>query len=212
MKTSFTLNSFRLFLLTFGLAFLSLNLWAQTTHPVNVVNFAFSPANLNITVGDKVVWSDTEGTHNVDGLKSLFSNNPVSFGNSLGSGWTYSFTFATPGTYNYQCDPHTGFGMVGKIVVSSNTTSTIQSLANNSGHILLYPNPASQYIDLKIPADYSPINTLKVYTLAGAVIDEQAFSSNSLLLRYDISKFRSGIYFIEINAQSGKDILKFVKQ
>ena len=212
MKTNFTLNSFRSLFLTFGLAVLSLNLWAQTTVPVNVSNYSFSPKNLNITVGDKVVWTVTSGTHNVDGLKSVFPNNPESFGNSLGSSWTYSFTFNTPGTYDYQCDPHAGFGMVGKIVVSSNTTATSQSLADNSGHILLYPNPASQYIELKIPANYSPINTMKVYTLSGAVLDEQAFPTNSLSLRYDISKFRNGIYFIEINAQTRKDVLKFIKQ
>jgi len=212
MKTSFTLKSLRIFVVTFGLALLSLNLISQTSHPVNVSNFAFSPANLNITVGDEVVWTNTGGTHNIDGQKSVFPNNPESFGNSVGSGWTYSFTFNTPGTYDYHCDQHFTFGMVGKIIVSSNTTATIESLASNSGHILLYPNPASQYIELKIPASYSPINTVKVYSLAGAVIDEQAFPTNSLSLRYDISKFRSGIYFIEINAHSGKDVLKFIKQ
>ena len=199
MKTSSTFKSFRSFAVTFGLALLSLNLIAQTSHPVNVSNYSFSPKVVNITVGDEVVWTNTGGTHNVDGLKSVFPNNPASFGNSVGSGWTYSFTFNTPGTYNYQCDPHAGFGMVGQIIVSANTTATSQSLANNSGHILLYPNPASEYIELKIPASYSPINTIKVYSLAGAVINEQAFPTNSLLLRYDISKFRSGIYFIEIN-------------
>jgi len=212
MKTNFTLNSFRSLVLTFGLALLSLNLWAQTTYPVNVANYAFSPANLNIMVGDEVVWTNTGGTHNVDGQKSVFPNNPVSFGNSLGSGWTYSFTFNTPGTYKYHCDPHAAFGMTGQIVVSPLTTGVIENLTDNSGRILLYPNPASQYIELKIPANYSPLKTLKVYSLAGAVIDEQAFEGNSLSLRYDISKYRSGIYFIEINAQTRKDILKFVKQ
>ena len=212
MKTSFTLKSFRTFVAIFGLALFSLNLCAQTTVPVTVSNFQFSPANLNITVGDEVVWTNTGGTHNVDGQKSVFPNNPESFGNSVGSGWTYSFTFNTPGTYDYHCDPHASFGMVGQIVVSSSTTATIESLTDNSGRILLYPNPASKYIELKIPASYSPINTVKVYSLAGAVIDEQAFPTNSLSLRYDISKFRSGIYFIEINAQSGKDVLKFIKQ
>ena len=32
---------------------------------------------------------------------------------SLGSGWTYSHVFTIPGTYNYQCDPHAGMGMIG---------------------------------------------------------------------------------------------------
>ncbi len=212
MKTSFTLKSFRAFAVNLGLALLSLNLSAQTSHPVSVSNYSFSPKNLNITVGDEVVWTNTGGTHNVDGLKSVFPNNPVSFGNSVGSGWTYSFTFNTPGTYDYHCDPHAGFGMVGEIIVSQSTTATSESLADNSGRILLYPNPASKYIELKLPSGYSPVNMLKVYTLAGAVIDQQAFPTNSLSLKYDISKLNSGIYFIEINSQSRKDVLKFIKQ
>jgi plastocyanin len=212
MKTNFTLNSFRSLFLTFGLAVLSLNMWAQTTVQVNVANYSFSPKNVNITVGDQVVWTNTGGFHNVDGQKSVFPNNPESFGNSLGSGWTYSFTFNTPGTYNYHCDPHASFGMTGTIVVSSNTTATSESLADNSGRILLYPNPASKYIELKLPSGYSPVNMLKIYTLAGAVIDQQAFPTNSLSLKYDISKLNSGIYFIEINSQSRKDVLKFIKQ
>ena len=101
MKTDFTSKSFRSLVFTFGFALLSLNIWAQTSHPVNVANFQFTPPDLNIMVGDQVVWTNTLGTHSVDGQKSVFPNNPVSFGNSVGSGWTYSFTFNTPGTYYY---------------------------------------------------------------------------------------------------------------
>jgi len=212
MKTDFTSKSFRSLVFTFGFALLSLNIWAQTSHPVNVANFQFTPPDLNIMVGDQVVWTNTLGTHSVDGQKSVFPNNPVSFGNSVGSGWTYSFTFNTPGTYNYKCDVHGSFGMTGSIVVSPLATGTIENLADNSGRIMLYPNPASQYIELKIPTNYSPLKTLKVYSLAGAVLDELAFQENSLSLRYDVSKYRSGIYFIEINSQTRKDVLKFIKQ
>jgi hypothetical protein len=102
--------------------------------------------------------------------------------------------------------------MTGSIVVSPLATGTIENLADNSGRIMLYPNPASQYIELKIPTNYSPLKTLKVYSLAGAVLDELAFQENSLSLRYDVSKYRSGIYFIEINSQTRKDVLKFIKQ
>ena len=212
MKTSFTLRSFRTFAATFGLALLTLNLCAQTNHPVTVANFSFSPKTVNITVGDQVVWTNTGGTHNVDGLTTVFPNNPESFGNSVGAGWTYSHIFNTPGTYKYQCDPHASFGMTGEIIVSASTTAASESLADNVGKIILFPNPASEYIELKLPSGYSPVSMLKVYSISGAVIDQQAFPTNSLLLKYDISKLNSGIYFIEINAQSRKDVLKFVKQ
>ena len=212
MKTNFTLKSFRLIALTFGLAYLSLNLYAQTSFNVTVSNYKFSPANLTVTAGDEVVWTNTGGTHNVDGKTTVFPSNPVSFGNNLGSGWTYSFVFNTAGTYDYQCDPHAAMGMVGKIVVNPKSTTSSESLANISGNIQLYPNPASQYIELKIPANYSAIQSLKIYSIAGALVDQKILPGNSEGMRYDISSFKNGIYFMEINAETRKDVLKFIKQ
>ena len=83
--------------------------FAQVTHQVTVQNFEFSPADLTINAGDIVQWTNLEGFHNVGGSTETFPNNPESFGNNPASaGWTYSFTFDTARTYNYQCDIHPG--------------------------------------------------------------------------------------------------------
>ena len=92
---------------------------SQTNHVVNTVANSFNPSNLTIAVGDTVTWINTGGMHNVNGNQSTFANNPASFGNSLGSGWTYSHVFTIPGTYDYQCDPHAGMGMVGSVLVQA---------------------------------------------------------------------------------------------
>jgi plastocyanin len=43
---------------------------------------------------------------------------PVTFDSgALGSGGTFTFTFASPGTVNYHCTPHAGIGMVGTVIV-----------------------------------------------------------------------------------------------
>jgi plastocyanin len=117
MNTNFTFKTYSFFATIFILA-LSLNLKAQTSHDVTVSSFSFSPSNLTITVGDEVVWTNTGGSHNVDGKTSVFPSNPASFGNTVGAGWIYKFTFNTAGTYDYQCDPHASSGMVGKITVN----------------------------------------------------------------------------------------------
>jgi len=212
METNFTLKSFRYLALTIGLAYLSLNLNGQTSTKVTVVNYSFSPKNITITAGDTVIWKNNNGTHNVDGKQSVFSSNPESFGNSLGSGWTYKFVFNTAGTYNYQCDPHAAMGMVGQVVVNPKTVTANQSLSDNSGNIVLYPNPASDFIELKVPASYSEIQSLKVYSITGSLIDQKISNGNALDLRYDISPFKKGIYFMEINTASHKDVLKFMKR
>lgn len=78
---------------------------------------AFNPTDLTITVGETVEWQNTGGNHNVNGTTATYPNNPESFGNSVSSGWTFQHTFMTPGTYNYQCDPHVGLGMSGTVTV-----------------------------------------------------------------------------------------------
>lgn len=99
-----------------GLAF-SFFIQAQTTHDVTVQSNSFTPSNLTIDVGDEVTWTNIGGNHNVNGTNSTYPDNPESFGNSVGSGWTFSHTFTIPGTYDYQCDPHVGFNMIGQITV-----------------------------------------------------------------------------------------------
>ena len=106
-------------LFTFIIASFSIfALQAQTTHNVSVTSNQFTPSALTIEVGDEVVWTNNGGSHNVNGTTATFPDNPESFGNSVGTGWTYSFTFNTAGEYDYQCDPHVGLGMVGTITVT----------------------------------------------------------------------------------------------
>jgi len=213
MKTNSTFSFIRTLIFAFLTAFFTLNSVGQTTHTVSVANYSFTPSQLTITVGDKVIWKNNGGTHNVNGNKSTFASNPESFGNNLGSGWTYEFVFNTAGTYDYQCDPHAAMGMVGKVIVNPKSTTDVAKLADNSAdNFSLYPNPASQYIELLVPNKHANISSLKVYSIAGTLIDQKFLSGNEESFRYDISRFQNGVYFMEINAGNQKNVLKFLKQ
>lgn len=213
MKQFFTFRLNRFLALTFVLAAITIKLSAQSSHAVSVSNYKYTPAELTITAGDEVVWTNAGGTHNVDGKTSAFPTNPVSFGNNLsGSAWTYKFVFTTPGTYNYQCDPHTSLGMVGKIIVNPSSVTSSRTIADNSGKITLYPIPASAYVQLAVPAGYSAIQSLKVFSISGTLIDQKVLSGNNEGIRYDISSYKSGVYFMEINSGIRKEVLKFVRQ
>ena len=115
------------------LSFLTAILFAfssvATNHVVNTQGMTFSPSNITITVGDSVTFNNTGGVHNVNGTTQTFPQNPESFGNNLGSGWTYVHVFTTSGLYDYQCDPHIP-GMVGTIQV--NPSNTIYDIVSNS--------------------------------------------------------------------------------
>lgn len=90
---------------------------AQVTHQVTVQDMSFTPANLEINVGDMVVWSNIGGIHNVNGTTATYPDNPESFGNDPATApWTYSFTFTEEGEYEYRCDVHPAM-MLGTITV-----------------------------------------------------------------------------------------------
>jgi len=106
---------------------------AQEKHIVEVSNNVFTPDELQIAAGDTVEWRNIEGIHNVNGSQGTFPENPESFGNSTGSGWTYSHVFNIAGSYDYRCDPHYTLGMTGKIEVSGNDDDKGQLIVNFSG-------------------------------------------------------------------------------
>jgi predicted lipoprotein with Yx(FWY)xxD motif/plastocyanin len=90
----------------------------QTSHTVDVTNNKFTPAEITINIGDTVIWTNSEGNHNVNGSQSTYPSNPESFGNEVGSGWVFSHVFTLSGTYSYQCDPHVRSQMFGKVIVT----------------------------------------------------------------------------------------------
>jgi plastocyanin len=100
-----------------------------TNHTVNTQGMTFVPQSITITAGDSVTFINTGGFHNVNGTTATFPSNPAGFSNPTGvtSGWTYVHLFTTPGTYNYQCDPHIP-GMVGTIIVLPSSSPTITSI------------------------------------------------------------------------------------
>ncbi len=108
----------------------------QTSHTVDVTNNKYTPAEITISQGDEVTWTNSQGNHNVNGLQSKFPSNPESFGNNLGSGWEFSHVFTLPGVYDYQCDPHVQFGMVGKVIVLEPQVDTLTiNFSNMTPHV-----------------------------------------------------------------------------
>jgi plastocyanin len=84
---------------------------------VSVDNFSFTPATLTVKVGTTVIWTNKDDIPH--GIAS--SNNGFKRSQALDTDDSYSFTFTTPGTYQYFCylHPH----MVGSVVVEAATGS-----------------------------------------------------------------------------------------
>ncbi|MEM9555610.1 MAG: Calx-beta domain-containing protein [Acidobacteriota bacterium] len=85
-------------------------------------NNTFSPANLTISVGDTVTWTNGGGFHNVAASDGSFRcaqgcDGQGGDGAPSSAAWSFSITFDQPGTINYVCEVHEALGMVGSIVV-----------------------------------------------------------------------------------------------
>jgi plastocyanin len=77
---------------------------------VKVVDFAFSPPQMKVAVGQTVTWTFAdEAGHTATSTDGTFKSEV------LGSGGTYSFTFTRAGTFDYFCTIHPD--MKGKIIV-----------------------------------------------------------------------------------------------
>jgi plastocyanin len=126
MKRSFTSSKMSHRLMIVGM-FVSIQFQAtgQVSHAVDVTSNLFTPKEITIHMGDTVIWTNSEGNHNVNGTQATYSSNPESFGNTVGAGWVFSHVFTLPGVYDYQCDPHVRSSMFGKVIVQETPADTL---------------------------------------------------------------------------------------
>jgi plastocyanin len=77
---------------------------------VAIDNFAFSPAALNVKMGQQVTWTNKQG------VEHTVTADGGAFDHPMPSAATFSFTFATAGTVAYHCTIHPF--MKGTVVVA----------------------------------------------------------------------------------------------
>jgi plastocyanin len=78
---------------------------------ITIDNFTFSPAEFKVPVGTTVTWVNHDDIpHTVVEVDKKFRSKALDTDDS------YSFTFTTPGTFDYFCSLHSK--MVGKVVVN----------------------------------------------------------------------------------------------
>jgi amicyanin len=84
---------------------------------VSIDNFTFTPQKLTVKAGTTVTWTNKDDIpHGIAATGNTFKRS-----NAMDTDDAYSFTFTTPGTYQYFCyiHPH----MTGTIVVEAATGS-----------------------------------------------------------------------------------------
>ena len=99
----------------------------------------YSPALIQIELGDTVKWVATDRGHNVEFVRGAVPEGVKPFRSALGK--DVSYTFSKPGAYVYKCTPHYGLGMVGIIIVGETPDNLLDIAAKK------YPGKADKRID-----------------------------------------------------------------
>jgi photosystem II stability/assembly factor-like uncharacterized protein len=83
----------------------------------------------------------------------------------------------------------------------------------NTGKIKLYPNPASNYLTLEIPSDLNDDLMMRVFSVDGRLIASQQCSSQvSTQIKLEVSKFKPGLYLLNLSGKTVNHNFKFIKQ
>ena len=97
---------------------------------VDSTNLRFSPSSVTVVEGDTVrfFWNGQALPHN-----AVESNEPFDSGDPQRD-VDYSFTFEVGmnGTYDFVCEPHAAFGMVGQIIVEPAPPAMEENTTNES--------------------------------------------------------------------------------
>jgi len=128
-----------------------------------------------------------DGTEKSSGLNSL---NKITFS---GTNMILNYTDGTTGSFSEST--------IKKMVF--NVVSGTQSILGDETTLVVYPNPASDYISLRNTPEGA--TTVKVFRLDGALLVSKQITSEDKQI--DISTFTKGFYLLKVNNQA----LKFIK-
>ncbi len=74
---------------------------ATDVSQLNIQNFVYQPANIQVRVGTTVTWTNQDSVPH-----SVTFKNGMKDSGLLSQGQSFSYTFNTPGTYQYYCTVH----------------------------------------------------------------------------------------------------------
>ena len=96
---------------------------SSSANIVTIQDYSFQPSTLTVPKGTTVTW------HNQGSVDhTVTSDTNGLFDSRVSPGKGFTFSFSTPGTYNYHCSIHTS--MHGTIVVTGSAVSAVSSVAS----------------------------------------------------------------------------------
>lgn len=172
-----------------------------TTRVITVGEMTFAPTPAAVTVGDTIKWVWAAGIHTTTSTSVPAGAAP----------WTapidsahpsFKYVITAAGQYNYRCNYHYIFGMVGTlnasplgiVIISGNTPEKFELHQN-------YPNPFNPSTNINFDIAEKSLVKLTIYDITGGVVTalvNQELLQGSYSVNWDAAGFPSGLYFYKL--------------
>lgn len=186
----------------------------QTKYIVETTaDFQFSPAVLDITVGDTVEWRNTSlGLHNV-----IADDNSFTSGQASTDPWVYTHVFTTVQVAQYYCSVHGApglTGMSGKINVSAPTAVNEKGSVPGSYYLKQnFPNPFNPSTNIEFSIPQAGFTELIIYNSIGSKVSRivaKYLEGGVYTVEWNAANLSSGIYFYRLNSGKFTDTKKLL--
>jgi len=185
---------------------------SQTLHVVELTNFVFTDADITIFVGDKVMWRNNQGFHNVIADDNSFTNGPPA-----NPPWEFVHVFTVKGDNPYFCSVHGAAGgvlMSGVVrVINPVSVSDQNPVVNKFELEQNYPNPFNPSTVIRYQTAESSNVTITVYNSVGRKIStllNEVKPKGTFTIEFDGSNLSSGIYYLRLQAGTFSDTKKML--
>jgi plastocyanin len=181
---------------------------------VSIVDFAFSPATINVAQGDTVVWtnngtfshSSTSGTNGIpDGIWDS---------GLLSHGASYSRVFANVGSFPYFCSLHHGMTGVVDVGPAAGLDDERQVIVPSSLMLAVSPNPFHVSATTRYrPQGSNPVS-IEILDLNGRVVRSVKPGANSALwdgADQDGLPAQAGVYIVRLSQGENVNYARLVK-
>lgn len=169
-----------------------------TTHTITQEGLTFAPIQLNVEVGDVVVFQWTSGQHTT--TSAVVPAGADSWDAPLNmSSPTFEYTVEAAGVYAYVCTPHVGAGMVGGFTavlpnnVASHVPANLSVSAGTSSQGQLFVQLQNAMTDM------AKLTLVDITGRIVATLYEGPIGDAEFAVRHDVSTLQRGIYFVRFD-------------
>lgn len=175
---------------------------ASATQPlVNATWFVASSATSNVNVDMTTMWSTNMEVNSFNRAKAYISH-------YTNGSWDADAASAASMSGSMYSMTRTGITTFSPFAVfDENTTLSVDEVAATT-NISLYPNPATDVINISVQGNNSGMNA-EIYNVSGQMVHRAVVQNNSSI---NISNLPDGMYYIKLKGETANGMQKFIKQ